>query len=173
MRGPAAKMDWGDYAPHDAGVAGPLRDAPRAVAEDHLARLLAARPVRRAQLAALIGRHGVALDPAAIGAWLVAAAPTAAGDDARWTGLVADVALWLGDRMIDAAPHLRWALSVSHRKATGYQRPVLVGFRAVADPHYYVDVAHLIASWAGLAARRRRARHDFLVEIERVTLADA
>jgi hypothetical protein len=166
-------LDWGDYESFDARVTGALRDAERADAEDHFARLMAARPERLAALAALAARHGVALEPADLGAWLVAAAPEASADPARWTGLVADVALWLGERLIARAPALRWELFVSHKKATGYQRPVLVGFTRVADSHYYVDIAFVVASWAELAARRRAAKRDFLVTIEAVTLQDA
>jgi hypothetical protein len=166
-------ITWGDYTPFDARVAGALRDAERADAEDHFARLMAARPERLAQLARIAARHGVALEPAALGAWLVAVAPEAAADPARWTGLVADVALWVGERLIARAPALRWELFVSHKKATGYQRPVLVGFTRVADRHYYVDVAFMVASWAELAARRRAARGDFLVTIIEVTLQDS
>ena len=164
---------WGDYVPFDARLTVALRDAGRADAEDHFARLMAARPERHAALARIAGRHGVALEPAELGAWLVAIAPEAAADPARWTGLVADVALWLGERLIARAPALRWELFVSHKKATGYQRPVLVGFTKVADRHYYVDVAFMVASWAELAARRRAAKGDFLVPIEAVTLQDA
>jgi hypothetical protein len=166
-------IDWGSYEPFDARVPGTLRDAARADAEDHFARLMAARPERLDALAALAARHRVDLEPDALGAWLVAEAPEASADAARWTGLVADVALWLGERLIARAPALRWELFVSHKKATGYQRPVLVGFTKVADRHYYVDVAFMVASWAELAARRRMAKADFLVTIEAVTLRDA
>jgi hypothetical protein len=164
-------IDWDDYEPFDARVSGALRDAAREDAEAHFARLMAARPARVAALAALAGRHGVALEPAALGAWLVEVLPLA--DAARASGLVADVALWLGERIISLAPSLRWELFVAHKKATGYQRPVLVGFTRVADPRYYVDVAFMVASWAELAARRRAVKADFLATIEQVTLADA
>jgi hypothetical protein len=164
------QLDWDGYVPFDAGVTGSLRDAPRAVAEDHFARLMAARPVRAAALAALAARHGVALEPVALGTWLVAALPD--NDAALASGLIADVSLWLGERIISGTP-LRWELFVSHKKATGYQRPVLMGFSKVADPHYYVDVAFMVASWAELAARRRGVRADFLETIVQVTRADA
>ncbi len=184
-----SSLQWGDYLPFDAQVAGALRDASREVAEAHLARLLAARASRHAALVALAADHGVALDGAddpaiaALGAWLqpalaAAGKPALDGPDAwRWAGLCADVALWLGERIIAAANAdggaLRWALCTSHKKATGYQRPVLMGFRQVDDPHYYVDVAFMVASWADLAARGRAARPDFLATIARVSLADA
>lgn len=170
MPDPAATFDWGAYTPFDARVTGALRDAPREVAEDLFARLMAARADRAAALAALAPAP---LEPAPLGAWLLAIAPAASADAARWTGLVADVALWLGDRIVAAAPHLRWELFTSHKKATGYQRAVLTGFTKIEDPRYYVDVAFMVASWADLCARRRLARPDFLATIEEVTLRDA
>ena len=178
-------VDWAGYVPFDARVDGPLRDVPREVADDHFARLMAARPVRRAALAALWSRHGGGdLDadgPAAVGAWL-AAALGAAGKGALtgpsaglWSGVIADVALWLGDRVIHATSgRVRWELLTAPKKATGYQRPVLVGFTRVDDPRYYVDIAHLAASWAQLAAKGRpNVRADFLATIEQATIADA
>lgn len=164
-------LDWADYAPHDAGVAGPLRDVPRDVAEAYFAAVMAARPVRLAALAALTARHGVALEPAPLGAWLAVVAP--GQPEPMWSGLVADVALWLGEHIIARAPVLSWRLCTSHKKATGYHRPVVMGFTKVADPHYYVDVAFVVASWADLAARRRAVEPGFLATIADVTVADA
>ncbi len=172
-------VDFTGYDPFDPGVSGPLRDAARDVAERHYERLMAARPARREALAALCAIAGVAMEPAALGAWLApelaaADAPLTGPDAWRWSGVVADVALWLGERVIAAAAGaIRWELLVAPRKATGYQRPVLVGFRRVDDPRYYVDIAHLVASWAELAARRRPVKPDFLATIEAITLADA
>jgi hypothetical protein len=188
-------VDLTGYQPFDARVAGPLRDAPREVAEDHFARLMAARAERRAELAALWRRHGGpaapdALDapdaPARLGAWLAAALaaagaggvdPLTGPDAAAWTGVIADVALWLGDRIVArgaaAGAAVGWDLCTRPPRATGYHRPVLVGFRRPDDPRYYVDVAHMVASWAAIAARGRPARPDFLATIEDVTAADA
>lgn len=184
----ATDVDFRGYEPFDAGVTGPLRNAPRDLAERHFDRLIAARDQRRAALAALWranGGHGgdAALDapdaPAVIGAWLArelgaADAPFAGRDAPLWTGVVADLALWLGERIIAASGGaIRWTLLTSPKKATGYQRPVLTGFRKVDHPSYYVDLAHLVASWAELAAKRRPIKPDFLATIEQVTLRDA
>lgn len=178
-------MDFTGYAPLPSPVEGPLRDAPAEAARALFDRLMAARAARRASLEGLWRRHEPAADldaedaPARLGAWL-AGELAAAGPDAlagpqaaRWSGVVADVALWLGERLIGRAPALRWHFQDSHKKSTGYQRAVLAGFTRVADPRYYVDVAHFVASWAELAARRRAARPDFLAVIEATTLADA
>jgi hypothetical protein len=171
-------VDFTGYQPFDAELTGPLRDAERADAERHFARLMEARAARGDALAALCARAGVALEPAAVGAWLAreltAATDPLGGDDAwRWRGVVVDVALWLGERVIAAAPAVRWELLTAPKKATGYQRPVLVGFARVDDPRYYVDLAHLVASWVELCARRRPIKPDFLATIEAVTIADA
>jgi hypothetical protein len=169
-------VDLAGYQPFDPGVTGPLRDATREAAERHFERLMAARASRRAALEALFARNGGSLpiEPGPLGAWLASALASAGAPmPAVWTGVVADTALWLGERIVAAAPHLSWTLLVAPKKATGYQRPVLVGFRRVSDARYYVDVAHMVASWAELAAKRRAAKDDFLATIERVTLTDA
>jgi len=181
-------LDWAAYAPFAAGVDRPFRDLPREAAEDHFARLMAARPARRAALEALwahnAGDAPPRLDdagPAAVGARLAAALGAAGrdaltgADAALWTGLVADVALWIGERVIAASGgRLRWELLTRRKKDTGYQRPVLVGFAGVADPDYYSDVAHIVASWAQLAARRRpNLKADFLAVVEDTLRRDA
>jgi hypothetical protein len=163
------QLDASGYEPFDGGVAGPLRDAPREVAEAYYERLMAARPARVAALAALAAAAQVELAPVPLGTWLRDVFPTTDLVDA----LVVDTALWLGDRIIAAAPQLQWTFYTAHKKSTGYQRAVLTGFTRVPDPRYYVDVAFMVASWADLCARRRATRPDFLAQIESVTLADA
>jgi hypothetical protein len=163
-------VDLAGYQPFDAGVTGPLRDAARADAERYFTRLMDARAARVEALRALAARNGVPLEPAAIGAWLVRELPD---PQVPRDAIAADVALWLGERIIAAAPNISWTLLTSHKKSTGYQRPVLIGFARVDDPRYYVDVAHMVASWVDMAARRRAVKADFLATIEAVTLADA
>jgi hypothetical protein len=178
-------VDFAGYTPLPSPVRVPLREASRLEAEALYEILLASRPRRIAALAALWRHHDPAADlaaddaPARLGGWL-AAALAAAGpealtgaDAARWAGVVVDVTLWLGERLIAAAPQLRWHFQGTHKKSTGYQRAVLTGFTRVDDRHYYVDLAHFVATWAELAARRRPARPDFLATIAATTLADA
>ena len=181
-----AAGDLGDYQPLASAAGAPLRDVDRATAEREFARLLAARPARRAALRAVTARHAVDLDaddaPLAVGTWLVAAAAAAGPEaitagDPRWPGLAVDVALWLGERILARAAaaggSLRWELYTGVKKSTGYQRAVLTGFRHAGDPRYYVDVAHFVGGWLELALRRRPARADFLAVIESTTLRDA
>lgn len=178
---PGVVLDLTGWEPLAIHADGPLREAARADAERAYDALMAAAPDRVAGLEALAARHGVDLrgdgGEERLGAWLVAAA-AGAGPEAinspAWTSLAADVALWLGARVIAATGGaVRWEHYTAHKKATGYQRAVLVGFAGVDDPRYYVDVAHFVASWLELALRRRPARADFLAVIAASARKDA
>ena len=176
-------IDWTGYQALTLPVAGPLRDASRADAEACFAILCAAIPLRLAMLTAWLADNGHPniLDGAApargLGEALLAILRAVDADafaaEPAWSNLVGDVALWLGEHVRADAPHLAWRLCISHKKATGYQRAVLMGFRAVDDAHYYVDVAHFVATWADLAVRQRAARGDFLEVIASTTRRDA
>jgi len=174
-------LDFTGWEPLAIDVAGDLRDASRADADAAYATIMAAVPARVAGFEALAARHGVDLAGpdavARLGAWLVevakAAGPGLVGTP-MWSGLAADVALWLGQRVIaSTGGAVRWQHYVAHKKATGYQRAVLVGFAAVDDERYYVDIAHFVASWLELALRRRGARADFLAVIVATARRDA
>jgi hypothetical protein len=172
-------LDLAAWSPLEVPWTGELRDADPTAARAVFEALMSARPLRLAGFEALAARHGVDLAAAdatdRVGAWLVeaagAAGPAAVGTP-TWTGLAADAALWLGERVI-AATGVRWELYTAHKKATGYQRAVLVGFAGVDDPRYYVDIAHFVGRWVELALRRRAARPDFLTTIAASALADA
>jgi hypothetical protein len=155
---------------YNLGMSVPLRDVPREVAEEVFARLMEQKAARCAALEAMAVAEGVEeLTPLGMGAWL--REKLAGADDT--SDVAVDVSLWLGERIISRAPHLRWELYVGVKKSTGYQRAVLVGFMGVDDARYYVDVAHFVSSWCELCARRRMARADFLATIEATTLRDA
>lgn len=157
----------GVWQPLDLGLVGPLRDASREDAERAYALLMNARKQRCEMLVALAGTD----DTHAMSPWLARTAEELGVD--RTDALAVDASLWLGERLIAKAPQLRWELYTGVKKSTGYQRAVLTGFTKVADPRYYVDVAHFVASWLELCARRRAAKPDFLVTIEQTTLRDA
>lgn len=155
------------WQPLDLGVVGPLRDASRADAERAFATLMEVRAERCRMLVELAGTD----DIHAMSAWLAETARELGVD--RIDAIAVDASLWLGERIIAKAPQLRWELYTGVKKSTGYQRAVLTGFTRVSDPRYYVDVAHFVASWLELCARRRAAKPDFLVTIEETTLKDA
>lgn len=157
----------GVWQPLDLGVSGPLREASREEAERAFERLMAARAERCRMLVELAGTEELEV----MSPWLARTARELGVE--RVDGIAVDAALWLGERMISAAPHLRWELYTGVKKSTGYQRAVLTGFRKVDDLRYYVDVAHFVASWLELCARRRAVKEDFLVTVFETTLADA
>lgn len=187
-------IDFGTWTPLPLNVAGALRDAPREVAQAVFDTLMHARHARCASLQQLAAHHSVHIDAVAseasahaMGTWLLPRlAPTLTPTDVRGYGLAVDLALWLGEGLIAAAPQLHWTLLTSHKKSTGYQRAVLTGFGRVhdrgpkasshdagAERHYYVDVAHFVAAWVDYGTRQRAARADFLATIFATTLADA
>lgn len=157
----------GVWHPLDLGVSVPLRDASREEAERAFALLMSVRAERCRMLVALAGTG----DLAAMSAWLAETARELGVD--RTDALAVDASLWLGEHIIARAPQLRWEMYTGVKKSTGYQRAVLTGFTRVSDPRYYVDVAHFVASWLELCARRRAAKPDFLVTIAETTLKDA
>lgn len=159
----------GVWQPLDLGVSGPLRDATREDAERAFERLMAARAERCRMLVELAATDALEV----MSPWLARTAREMGIEGGRVDALAVDAALWLGERIVARAPWLRWELYVGVKKSTGYQRAVLVGFRKVEDPRYYVDVAHFVASWLELCARRRAVKEDFLVTVFETTLADA
>lgn len=166
-----------NYSPWPALAKGSLRTVSREEAEQFFAWFMAARADRLKILAQWVPATTRA-DAAAVGSvvlGMLREASYAAYQDQRAaavTAFVGDVGIWLGERIIAAAPVLTWRLMTSHKKATGYQRPVLMGFPRL-DPAYYVDVGFFVASWAELAARGRMARGEFLASVEASALADA
>ena len=176
-----AAIDFGSWTALPLSVDGPLRDASRATAEALFATLVQAQPARCAALVTLakhnhveISNVATAAAAAALGAWLKPRLPRTFGPaDPRGYGLATDIALWIGSGIIANAPQVHWQLLTSHKNSTGYQRAVLTGFSRVDAPHYYVDVAHFVATWVDYAIRQRAAREDFLTTIYATTLADA
>jgi hypothetical protein len=174
-------MQIGDWQPLPVPNAStPLRLSSREQALAVYDVLVGAASARCKELQRLAARNQVHVsnvassgDAITLGHWLHATLPLLGADHPIGHGLAVDVALWLGQGLIATAPHLQWHLLVSHKKSTGYQRAVLTGFTKVDDPHYYVDVAHFVATWVDYAARRRAATPVFLGQVYDTTLADA
>ncbi len=169
-------VDWTGYRPFDPGVYEPLKRVPREQAQAHFERLMAARSERRQALAALVLRAGVALGPtdvdlAALCAWFIDEVEHLPSEPDSptpiWQAVIVDIALHLGEILIERQPHLRWQLYTHLAKAHGYQRPTIVGFRGVTDPFYYVDPGHLVAAFAALVARKRPVKRDYFAYLVR------
>jgi hypothetical protein len=63
---------------------------------------------------------------------------------ARWFAVGLDIALYLGDAIIERAPRVEWRLFVRGRRDASYQRPVLMGFERASNPKYNVDPERLV-----------------------------
>jgi hypothetical protein len=73
--------------------------------------------------------------------------------------VVNDVALFLGDAIVERAPGVRWVFHDRGSRDLSFQRHVLVGFKSVPNPRYHVDIDLLVATHAhrivaGLSERR-------------------
>jgi hypothetical protein len=64
-----------------------------------------------------------------------------------WYAVVNDMALYLGDVIIDRAPTLRWTFFDKATRDLAYQRHVLMGFSKAANPLYNVDIDMRLASY--------------------------
>ncbi|HEX6443920.1 MAG TPA: hypothetical protein VF053_02450 [Streptosporangiales bacterium] len=56
-----------------------------------------------------------------------------------WYSVVNDIALFLGEVMIERHPHLRWEFHTWGKKNASYQRHVIMGF-STEDPRYHTNM---------------------------------
>ena len=139
---------WADYTPFDPGVEGPLGQLTRREARAAFERLMAAKAERIAELGRLLERNGIQLSAddeslQALNDWF--RAEVEAGDVPRrlrplWYAVVNDIALFLGDVIIDRAPGLRWVMFDKGARDSAFQRHVLMGFSKVRNPKYNFDI---------------------------------
>ena len=162
-------IDWDEYVVYDPGVSAPLTTVPRAEARAAFDRLMAARPARVEMLRRLLKVNGVDLgtsdseiqdlenwfrnhvqqDPAQPGRLLP-----------EWYSVVNDVALFLGELMIQRRPTLRWTLFTAGKKNMSYQRHVRTGFDEVPNPRYNIDIDRLVATYAHQIIDGQETEHD-------------
>lgn len=145
---------WDEYEIYHPGAAGLLSDLPRREARGAFDRLMAARGDRERQLVRLVGAYRVSFDRTDAGIqrlndWFrtqVQADPSAPGRlMPEWYSVVNDVALLLGDTMIERAPHLRWDFCTAGRRNISFQRHTIAGFTRVPNPRYCVDIDRVVA----------------------------
>lgn len=148
-------MDWAGYEPFDPGVTKPLHEVTKREARDAFNRLMAAREKRIGEVRRLLERNGVELgaddaDLQALNDWFRAEVE---GDREtgrllpRWYAVVNDLALFLGDVIIERGPGLRWAMFDKGARDIAFQRHVLMGFSGVPNPKYNVDIDRLLATY--------------------------
>jgi hypothetical protein len=148
-------VDWDEYEPFDPGFTGPLHELSTADARAAFSRLMAAKTNRKEELVQLLARNGLQLDTSkdaiqqANDWFLHEVEPDTRNKDrlrSVWYAVVNDLALYLGDAMIERNPRLSWTLVTSPRRHISFQRHVLTGFDVPA-PRYIADIDMLVASY--------------------------
>jgi hypothetical protein len=152
----AMTVAWDDYEVYYPGAFGPSNTLPRPEARRAFDLLMEAKPQRIGMLHHLLNINGVELsstDPAIQGLndWFrlnVEADPDKPGRlTPDWYSVVNDIALFLGDVVIERCPGLRWEFYIWGRKNISYQRPVIMGFTRVPNPKYNIDIDAAVASY--------------------------
>lgn len=148
-------VDWGGYGPFDPGVTRPLHEVTKREARKAFQRLMTAKAERIAELERLLERNGVVLrsDDGGLHALNDWFRNEVEGEAATgrlrplWYAVVDDLALFLGDVIIERNPGLKWVMFDKGVRDIAFQRHVIMGFSAVANPKYNVDVDRLLATY--------------------------
>jgi len=151
-------MDWDDYEIYSPGVFDPLNTLPRSEARKAYERCMEQKPARIEALRELLMTNGVQLTTSDAGIqdlndWFVANVqpdPVKAGRlTPEWYSVVHDVALFLGDVMIERCPELRWEFYTWGKKNVAYQQHVIMGFTQVSklNQHDNINVNQAVATY--------------------------
>ena len=152
----AVRIDWDGYETYHPGVDGPLNTLPRGEARRAFDMLMEAKSERVEILRRLLGANGVELSSSDqsiqdLNDWFrgnVEPDPETPGRLLPdWYSVVNDVALFLGDVMIERCPGLRWEFFTWGAKNVSYQRHVIMGFSRVADSRYNIDIDRAVAGY--------------------------
>jgi len=130
-------IDWGSYEIYDPGVYGPSATLSRADARFAFDKLMEEKSQRLEMLAELVELNGMELDRTDAGVqglddWFRSQVEEDPESPGRllgdWYSVVNDIALFLGEVMIERHPKLRWELFTAGRKNASYQEAVIMGF---------------------------------------------
>lgn len=150
--------NWVDYELNDVRLA--LR--PAALARPEARKLfdqsMSTRHARTESLRRLVASTGVDLgrtgaDVQALNDWFAshveADSETPGALSTLWQSVTYDIALHLGDVMIERHPNLHWEFFIWGKRAVPYQRPVIMGM-STEDPkmHTNIDVIRLVHQYA-------------------------
>ncbi|WP_155357963.1 hypothetical protein [Acrocarpospora macrocephala] len=142
-------MNWAEYEPYEPLYEGTMHDMPRRQAREEFNHLMSAKGERGEQLRLLLLANGIELDTTdeavqVLHDWFRVNVESEPSNPERlrpiWYAVVNDISLFLGDVMISRCPNLEWVFWTGGKRDSSYQRHVITGFRAVANPKYYVDV---------------------------------
>jgi hypothetical protein len=174
-------IDWSSYERYDPGLLAPLRALPRAEARKAYERRMQARPARMEMLRRLVKANGVELDggdPAVqdLNDWFYAHVEPDPDNPGRllpaWYSVVNDIALFLGDVMIERHPNLRWEFFTWGRKSVCYHQHVIMGF-STEDPKFKtsIDLERRVATYGHrIVAQRGSVRAYGIVTVRGVPI---
>ncbi len=174
-------VDWGEYVPYVPAVAGRPNELSRADARRVFDHCMETKPARLEVLAELLRRNGV--EPGttdtgiqALNDWFVANIkpdPDHPGFlHPLWYSVAHDVALFLGDVLIERHPTLRWEFFTWGKKSVAYQWHVIMGYSTV-DPKFRVntDLARIVTGYGHLIIMSRGSlREPEIVEVRGVKI---
>lgn len=163
-------MNWDDYMIYHPEVFGPLNTLPRPEAQGAFRQLMEEKPARIEMLRRLLKANGLDLKTTDasiqdLNDWFLAHLEADPDSPGRlmpvWYSVVNDVALFLGDVIIERCSGLHWELYTWGKRDVSYQRHVIMGFSNVPNPKYNLDIDHLVASYGHriVAARGSVARY--------------
>ncbi|NTW40638.1 MAG: hypothetical protein HGA44_12250 [Cellulomonadaceae bacterium] len=149
---------WNGYRPYEADNVRPPSQLPRAEARLVFERCMETKSERMEMLRRLLANSGRVLgtsDAAVqeLNDWFLANVEADPGQPGRlaagWYSVVHDVALFLGEVMIERHPNLRWAFFTWGKSSVAFQRHVIMGL-GTEDPklHTHIDVDRMVSGYA-------------------------
>lgn len=172
-------MNWDEYEPFDPGVDRPLHELSRPEAQAAFDLLMRSKNDRITALRRLALANGVDLDAPdglqQLNDWFVASVephPTQRGRLRNlWYSVVNDIALYLGDRLIQrSGGRLRWEFFTAGKKDASYHRAVIMGF-GVPNPRYNVDPDMAVGIYGHRIVSGENEEPDFFVKLVESALA--
>jgi hypothetical protein len=134
-----------------------------------------ARPERWAQLQRLLEGEGVVLgttdaDVQALNDWFRRSVKASSEDATRlanrWYAVVNDVAVVLGDVLIQRCPGLSWEFFTGGGKGdVAYQKHVITGFKNAPNAKFNLDIDRLVATYAHQVIAGVMVPEDYFVTI--------
>lgn len=151
-------IDWDGYEPFDPGASDPPRALPRAEARRVFKHCMETKSARLEILSRLLKANGVELTSADssiqdLNDWLFANVEADPEQPGRlrpiWYSLCHDVALFLGEVMIERHPNLRWEFFTWGKTNVAFQRHVIMGM-STEDPKFHtnIDIDRMVAGYA-------------------------
>jgi hypothetical protein len=162
-------IEWNDYIPFDPGVRGLLDELPRRDARAHYERLMSEKESRIAELQKLLASNDIELSRTDEGIqrlndWFREHVEPDTDQPGRlrnlWYAIVNDIALFLGDVVIDRAPNLHWDFFTWGKKDAAYQRHVIMGFSRVPNQKFNIDIDRAVAIYGQRIVAGEKVERD-------------